>query len=117
MKLPDAVLIRHILYECEKILKLTSSISYEEFQNSTTYQDAVIRPLEVIGEAAGNLSDEFLQNHSDVPIANMKGMRNLLAHQYFRVDLETVWITATRDIPPAYSLLQKISEDSKKEYH
>ncbi|MCZ0860154.1 DUF86 domain-containing protein [Methanocorpusculum sp. MG] len=114
MKLPDAVLVSHILYECEKILKLTTSISYGEFENSTTYQDAIIRPLEVIGEAAGNLSGEFLQNHPDIPIANMKGMRNLLAHQYYRVDLETVWVTATNDIPPAYSLLKIISESSEK---
>ncbi|MDR0981585.1 MAG: DUF86 domain-containing protein [Methanocalculaceae archaeon] len=114
MKLPDTVLLRHILYECEKIHNLASSITYEEFLSSTTYQDAVIRPLEVIGEAAGNLSDEFCRRNPDIPITNMKGIRNLLAHQYFRVDLETVWITATKDIPPVYSKLYEISQKPAK---
>ena len=64
------------------------------------YQDALIRPLEVIGEAAGNLSAEFVEKNPAIPVSNMKGMRNLLMHQYFRVDLNLVWQTCVTDIPP-----------------
>ena len=62
------------------------------------YQDALIRPLEVIGEAAGNLSPDFVSVHPAIPVSNMKGMRNLLMHQYFRVDLRLVWQSCLQDI-------------------
>ena len=72
------------------------------------YQDALIRPLEVIGEAAGNLSPDFIASNPEIPVSNMKGMRNLLMHQYFRVDLSLVWQTCTQDIPPIYQHLMSL---------
>ena len=100
MKFPDKVLIQHIINECNKIQNILSEISYEKFLSVTMYQDALIRPLEVIGEAAGNLSAEFVEKNPAIPVSNMKGMRNLLMHQYFRVDLNLVWQTCVTDIPP-----------------
>mgnify|MGYP003517405304 FL=1 len=100
MKFPDEVLIQHIINECNKIQNILSEISYEKFLSVTMYQDALIRPLEVIGEAAGNLSAEFVEENPAIPVSNMKGMRNLLMHQYFRVDLNLVWQTCVTDIPP-----------------
>ena len=100
MKFPDEVLIQHIINECNKIQNILSEISYEKFLSVTMYQDALIRPLEVIGEAAGNLSAEFVEKNPAIPVSNMKGMRNLLMHQYFRVDLNLVWQTCVIDIPP-----------------
>ena len=100
MKFPDEVLIQHIINECNKIQNILSEISYEKFLSVTMYQDALIRPLEVIGEAAGTLSAEFVEKNPAIPVSNMKGMRNLLMHQYFRVDLNLVWQTCVTDIPP-----------------
>ena len=105
MKLNDDVLVQHIISECEKIRELLSFVSYEMFLEKTMYQDALIRPLEVIGEAAGNLSPDFIVSNPEIPVSNMKGMRNLLMHQYFRVDLSLVWQTCTQDIPPIYQYL------------
>lgn len=105
MKLTDEVLVEHIIYECEKIHDILAIVSHEQFLEKTMYQDALIRPLEVIGEAAGNLSPKFLSAHPEIPVANMKGMRNLLMHQYFRVDLSLVWQTCTQDIQPIYQAL------------
>ena len=100
MKFPDEVLIQHIINECNKIQNILSEISYEKFLSVTMYQDALIRPLEVIGEAAGNLSAECVEENPAIPVSNMKGMRNLLMQQYFRVDLNLVWQTCVTDIPP-----------------
>ena len=105
MSISDKILATHIISECEKIIKLTNTISYEEYKNSTTYQDALIRPIEVIGEAAGNLSKKFERANPDIIISNMIGMRNFLAHQYFRVDLDIVWQTCVFDIPQIYQLM------------
>ncbi len=54
------------------------------------YQDAVIRPLEIIGEAVGQFSDSFREAYPEIPLATMKGLRNILVHQYFGVDLCSV---------------------------
>ena len=64
--------------------------------------------MEVIGEAAGNLSPDFIVSNPEIPVSNMKGMRNLLMHQYFRVDLSLVWQTCTQDIPPIYQHLMSL---------
>ena len=61
--------------------------------------DAVVRNLEIIGEAATNMPDHIQKQFSDVPWYKMKGMRNILIHEYFGVDLYLVWEIIRRDIP------------------
>ncbi|HJJ48778.1 MAG TPA: DUF86 domain-containing protein [Methanocorpusculum sp.] len=103
--LSDEILVGHILNECRKILAITEKIDYEIFKRETLYQDALIRPLEIIGEAAGNLSEDFCTSHPDLPIREMRAMRNILAHQYYKVDIDYVWITVTEDVPLVYDEL------------
>lgn len=95
----DKILLTHISVQCGKILKITSKISHKDFLDDTMYQDALIRPLEIIGEAAGQLSQEFKSEHPDIPVSTMKGLRNILAHQYFAVDLRSVWNIVQNDVP------------------
>ncbi|MDO5844464.1 MAG: DUF86 domain-containing protein [Methanocorpusculum sp.] len=104
----DRILLSHILVQCDKILKITSRISYTVFLEDTIYQDALIRPLEIIGEAAGQLSEEFKSEHDDIPVSTMKGLRNILVHQYFAVDLRSVWNIAMNDVPILHKQLLEI---------
>ena len=69
-------------------------------------QDAVIRNIEIIGEATKKLSDEFKNKHVDVPWKQMAGIRNILIHHYFGVKLELVWQVVVRDLP---ALMYKLS--------
>ena len=62
-------------------------------------QDAVIRQLEIIGEATKHISKTFRETHTMVPWKDMAGMRDKLIHDYIGVDIEAVWVTATEDIP------------------
>ena len=110
MKFPDDILIQHILNECVKIQNILDKITYEEYLEETMYQDALIRPLEVIGEAAGNISQKFAEEHPSVPVSNMKGILNLLMHQYFRVDLNLVWQTCINDIPTIHAYLNALKK-------
>ena len=108
----DTVFLKHILDAINLIEEYLKDKSYEEFKNNRMLQDAVIREIEIIGEAAKNLSKEFRNKQSDIPWRQIAGMRDKLIHGYFGVDLDAVWDTATRDIP---SLKGKLQEIIKKE--
>ena len=78
------------------------------FRTDSLVQDATIRCLEVIGEAAGRVSAEFRAQHSDIPWAKITGMRNRLAHDYALVDLSEVWLSATCDCPELIARLEPL---------
>lgn len=72
--------------------------------------DAAIRELEVIGEAAYNVGDEFQREHPDIPWDKMKGMRNRLIHEYFGVNIKIVWETCNNDLPNLKERIEKYLE-------
>jgi len=77
-------------------------------------QDAVIREIEIIGEATKNLSLEFRERYPDIPWRSITGMRDKVIHEYFGVDIDAVWDTATRDIPLLKEKLLKIQKEEMK---
>jgi uncharacterized protein with HEPN domain len=97
----------------QRIQRPTEGISRQEFLDDELRQSAVVRQLEIIGEATGRLTAEFLQAHADVlPWNVMKAMRNVLIHGYDDVDIEMVWTTAAEDIPQIRAPLQKLLSES-----
>jgi uncharacterized protein with HEPN domain len=95
-----------IFHACELIEQFTKGIDFNSFQADVMRQDAIIRRIEIIGEASSNLSDEFKEKHGEIPWALIKGMRNRLVHEYNEVDLELVWTTSQEDIPHLIELLK-----------
>jgi uncharacterized protein with HEPN domain len=83
----------------EQIEIYTQGLSHETFIQNRLVQDGVIRQLEIIGEATKNISDTTRSSTPEVPWRDMAGMRDILIHQYFGVDLSAVWDTAKQDIP------------------
>jgi uncharacterized protein with HEPN domain len=74
----------------------------EALQKNQQIQDAVVRNIEIIGEAVNkiyNLAPEFVNRHPELPWARMRGMRNVVIHEYFFVDLKIVWTTVKDDLP------------------
>ena len=74
----------------------------EAFQENSQVQDAVVRNIEIIGEAVSRIqkiAPDFIKQHSELPWAQMRGMRNIAIHEYFFVDLEIVWKTVKNDLP------------------
>jgi len=69
---------------------------------------SLIRPIEIIGEAAANVTKEFRERHPQIEWANIVAMRNRLIHVYFDIDLNRVWDTVTDDLPPLIAELEKI---------
>ncbi|MBW2185935.1 MAG: DUF86 domain-containing protein [Deltaproteobacteria bacterium] len=74
-------------------------MSYEQWLNDRKTVDAVIRNLEIIGEAAKHIPPETMNRYSDIPWGKMRAMRNVLIHEYFGVDVEIIWKTVTEDLP------------------
>jgi uncharacterized protein with HEPN domain len=101
------LIIDDIVNAIDKIERYTSDLEFTSWQNDERTVDAVIRNLEVIGEAAAHLPTEVQEQFEEVPWGMMKGIRNILAHEYFGVDLEIVWKTVKEDLPLLKKLLLK----------
>ena len=104
----DEIFLTHILTRCQKIISVTSAMSYDEFLENQDAQDVVIRSFEIIGEATTHLSEKCRDEHSDIPWREMKQFRNVLIHQYFRLDTRQVWSVSRNDIPEIVVQIQKI---------
>jgi uncharacterized protein with HEPN domain len=83
-------------------------MTWGAFEQSELHQNAVIRPLEIIGEVARRLSQQTRDAYPDIPWDQMIGMRNRLIHEYFRVNLTTVWETVRDDLPPSIALIEPL---------
>lgn len=114
MKKDDIVFLKHILDAIDLIGNYLKDKGCEEFENDRMLQDAVIREIEIIGEATKNLSEEFRNKHSEIPWRQIAGMRDKLIHGYFGVDLGAVWDTGTKDIPLLREKLQQIVRKEEK---
>lgn len=102
------VFLLHILGSIEDLEMYTKNVSYDEFMASREKQDAVVRRLEVIGEAVKNLPNDFRGEHQEIPWKKIAGMRDELIHEYFSVDLELVWVTVTDIVPDFKKQIQQI---------
>lgn len=103
--------VHHILAAIERIERHVAGADAQAFLNSELLQDAVIRNLELIGEAASNVQRvdaAFALAHSEIPWRVMYTMRNRLTHGYDTVDLDMVWNTVRGDLPPLYKLLKAL---------
>ena len=82
-----------------------------DLMESTGLQDKIIRRIQVIGEAVKNLPDDLKINHPEVPWRDITGMRDIVIHRYFGIDLEFVWNVVTKDIPDLKPKILRIRDE------
>lgn len=100
--------LSHIFEAIERIQRYTAGLGRSEYLRNELVQDAVIRNLEVIGEASRNIQrdhPDFASQHPELPLNFAYEMRNALAHGYFQIDQEIVWATVQRDLPNVKALV------------
>lgn len=95
----DEVYLLDILIAARKAILFVEGIDRNEFENNEVIQNAVLRPLEIIGEASGKISKDFRKINKEIPWGDMIDLRNRLIHEYFRVDYGAVWDTIQNDLP------------------
>jgi len=95
----DEAYLLDMLIEARHSVEFLKDVPRDEFDKDLMRQRAVMRCLEVIGEAANRISQDFRQQHPEIAWRDIIGMRNRLIHDYVRIDLEKVWDTVQRDIP------------------
>jgi uncharacterized protein with HEPN domain len=103
----DAYLL-DILNAARKVIQYTTGVREEEFDRNEVLQDAAMRQLGIIGEAARKISQEFRNAHSEIPWSEMIGMRNRLIHEYARINLQKVWGTVQNDVPHLIVLIEPL---------
>ena len=103
----DAVYLRHILDATAKIEEY-ASVGHDRFLAESHWHDAIIRQLEIVGEATKRLSPELRANHPDLPWRRVAGLRDVLIHQYMGVDLEAVWGIVVDHVPALRQRVEQI---------
>lgn len=103
-----ALYLKDIETSIKRIEKYAKGLSFNSFKNDQKTVDAVIRNLEVIGEAVSNIPKEFKARYSDIPWRKIIDMRNKVIHEYFGVDFEILWETIQEDIPELKKKINKI---------
>lgn len=104
----------HIQEAIERIRQYVAALDEPAFHKNNMAQDAVIRNIEIVGEASYNIQKhypEFARAHPELPLAFAYQMRNAVSHGYFRVDLEIVWKTIHNDLPGLYKQVLGLMAD------
>ena len=97
--LRDKERLQHMLAAAERVIRYTSGKSFEDLKADDMMYYAVVKNIEIMGEAANLLSSEFVDSHTDTPWKQVRGMRNYIVHEYFQIDDVVVWGVVMEDIP------------------
>ena len=111
----DLFRLEHISECIRKITTIVDKIGeFEVFQQRWIEQDAMIRNFEILGEAANHISDETKSNHPGIECFKIRGMRNFMTHEYFGINIQTIWNTAIQDIPKLDNQIQEVIKQFQK---
>ncbi len=106
-KRESKLLFDDIIESINKIEEYTKGFSFEDFAVSSQVIDAVVRNIEIIGEASKNIPPDIQNKFKDIPWQKIKGIRNRIIHEYFSVDISIIWFIVQNELEPLKKALQK----------
>jgi len=104
----DDAHVLDMLLAARKVLEFTRGVNWEQFEQGEIVQNAVMRQIQIIGEAARSVSPEYKGDHPDVPWRDIVGMRNRLVHEYFHILPGKVWEVVEKHIPELVQMLEPL---------
>ena len=104
----DGAYLLDMLLAARDAVDFAGRITYSQFQDSRLHQNAILKAVEIVGEAASHVSSGMRESHPDIPWREIVGMRNRLVHVYFDVDIDIVWRTVKEDLPVLIAQLERI---------
>ena len=107
-KIDDATRLRHMRDVALEAMNFVHNRPRANLDGDRMLTLALVKDIEIIGEAAGRISTDCKTKYPKIPWAQMIGMRNRLTHAYFEIDLDIVWEVVTNDLPPLVTELEKI---------
>jgi uncharacterized protein with HEPN domain len=110
MRDEDRVRVRHMIEAAESALQFVAGRARPDLDTDRMLLFAVVRAVEIIGEAASKVSAETRAAHASIPWGAIIGMRNRLVHAYFEIDADVVWVAVTDEIPALLSRLRVLGE-------
>lgn len=111
MKKDPEVFLDHILESIDLIEDYSEGVTESDFVGSSSLQDMIVRRIEIIGEAVKNLPDDLKREHPQIPWRDIAGLRDIVVHQYFGLDLELIWDVVERDIPQLKPEILRIRDE------
>ena len=115
MKRDLIMFLDDILDSINAIEEFSKDMKKKELLSNRLKQSAIVREIEVIGEAVKNIPDSFREKHLNIPWTKIAGMRDIIIHGYFRVDLDAVWNVIKRDLPSLKKEMEKIKANIQEE--
>ncbi len=100
------ILFEDIIVSIKKIEEYTADLSYDDFEVNNLIADAVVRNIEIIGEASKNIPVKIQQLFTDIPWQKLRGIRNRIVHDYFDIDRTIIWYIVTNELSPLKKSLQ-----------
>lgn len=110
MKRNPKLFLTDIFESIELIEKYSKNLNYNKFLENNEAQDAIMRRIEIIGEAAKSVPLKIRKEHPNIPWKQIAGMRNMLAHEYFGIVMKRIWDTTQKDLPKLKKQILKIIE-------
>jgi uncharacterized protein with HEPN domain len=108
---PINLLLNDIRQAIDRIEQYIKNLSFDAFSDDQKSVDAVVRNLEIIGEAASRLPDEFKEKYSEIEWYKVVGLRHRIVHEYFGIDLEIIWQILQKDLPELKQKITRIMGD------
>ncbi len=106
--------IEDIIEAINKIGQYTKNLNYSEFRENELVVDAVIRNLEVIGEASTHIPENLREKHSNLPWKRIIGLRNIAIHGYFKIELSMIWAIITKNLPETKDIIIELKKEVGK---